>query len=137
MYVPIGAYLNRERARNPLLRNDSGILHEVGLPAGLIAVQPTDNAIWLDFDRDGYLDLYTGNNAGDTAPAVRNRLFRNQGEGTFADVTEMAGLNIQLHPAEGGTGTRDQNQAAAVNLGNGSPCRLGRCAYRSRSKIIS
>ena len=49
----------------------------------------------LDFDQDGYLDLFLVNGSSipdwkKTDPA--NRLFRNRGDGTFADVTESSGL---------------------------------------------
>lgn len=57
---------------------------------------------WLDYDRDGWPDLYccqgatyhpgvqqTDRASGD---APSNRLFRNQRDGTFVDVTERAGL---------------------------------------------
>lgn len=42
-----------------------------------------------DFDRDGWVDLYLSN-AGKSG--VRGALYRNRGDGTFADVTEAAGL---------------------------------------------
>ena len=46
-------------------------------------------ASWADFDNDGDLDLYVFNtNAG----ASSNRLYANEGDGTFVDVTETLGL---------------------------------------------
>ncbi len=51
----------------------------------------------LDFDNDGRLDVFFTNGA--RIPGLRkdeprfwNRLYRNQGDGTFADVTERAGV---------------------------------------------
>jgi enediyne biosynthesis protein E4 len=41
---------------------------------------------WIDYDRDGLLDLYLVNSAGASA------LYRNRGDGTFADVTARAGV---------------------------------------------
>jgi hypothetical protein len=41
---------------------------------------------WIDYDRDGLLDLYLVNSAG------RSTLYRNQGDGTFTDVTSKAGV---------------------------------------------
>jgi len=51
----------------------------------------------FDFDRDGNPDIFFANGANiDTlqkdSPKYWNRLFRNNGDGTFTDVTEKAGL---------------------------------------------
>lgn len=40
-----------------------------------------------DIDNDGYLDMYIGTGSPDYKALVPNRLFRNMGNGTFADVT--------------------------------------------------
>ena len=51
----------------------------------------------FDFDRDGYLDIYFTNGAhipelAKSDPAFYNRLFRNNHDGTFTDVTAVAGV---------------------------------------------
>ena len=51
----------------------------------------------LDYDRDGYPDIFFTNGADintlqKTSPQYWNHLFRNNGDGTFTDVTEKAGL---------------------------------------------
>jgi hypothetical protein len=51
----------------------------------------------LDYDGDGYLDIYLINGAAipslkKESPAYWNRLFHNNHDGTFTDVTEKAGL---------------------------------------------
>lgn len=43
-------------------------------------------ASWADYDRDGWPDLYVANDFG------RNNLYRNNGDGTFADVAAQAGV---------------------------------------------
>jgi enediyne biosynthesis protein E4 len=52
---------------------------------------------WLDYDNDGWMDLYVVQ-SGPFAPgkrvgaAAQDRLYRNNGDGTFTDVTEKAKL---------------------------------------------
>ena len=51
----------------------------------------------LDYDNDGYLDLFFANGASipglsKSNPAFSNRLYHNNHDGTFTDVTEQAGL---------------------------------------------
>ena len=57
-------------------------------------------AAWLDYDQDGWLDLYLLNwgplegvtHAPPGTARQPNRLYRNRGDGTFEDVTHRAGL---------------------------------------------
>ncbi len=56
-------------------------------------------AAWLDYDSDGLLDFYVANSSGTEAfaPAgpLRGALYRNLGDGTFADVTATARVGAE------------------------------------------
>ena len=47
-------------------------------------------AAWLDYDGDGFLDLYITNTRD-----AQNALFRNNGDGTFTNVAEQAGVTSE------------------------------------------
>ena len=49
---------------------------------------------FLDFDNDGWLDIFvlSGTRMTDPVPESSNRLYKNNRDGTFSDVTEKAGL---------------------------------------------
>ncbi len=89
-----GAWSGKEGEQpNSLLRNrGDGTFQDVTYEAGLAEVSyPTQVAGWADYDNDGDLDLFVGNESlGDyRAPW---QLFRNQGDGTFQDVAAQAGV---------------------------------------------
>lgn len=55
---------------------------------------------WLDYDNDGWMDLYvvqSGPFPPNGGPKAQDRLFRNNGNGTFTDVTEKAGLHDRAY----------------------------------------
>jgi len=60
---------------------------------------------FLDYDSDGWLDLYLGVEY--TTISGSDRLFRNQGDGSFADVTDRSGTSTGL--ATFGVATADYN----------------------------
>ena len=75
--------------RNSLLRNNAdGTFTDVTRESGLAApAYPTPTASWADYDNDGFVDLFVGN---ENAPG---QLFRNNGDGTFSDVAKDAGMD--------------------------------------------
>ena len=48
--------------------------------------------VLFDYDRDGWLDVYLVNGGDFARDGAPNRLYRNQGAGTFEDVTTAAGV---------------------------------------------
>ncbi len=74
--------------------NGDGTFTDVTKEAGVGCWAPTYNAIWVDYDLDGNLDLFLVNNLGGVFDrAVPNRLYHNNGDGTFTDVTREAGID--------------------------------------------
>jgi hypothetical protein len=71
-----------------LYRNEgNGRFREIARTAGI--TDPNGKGmgvVWLDFDRDGDVDLYIANDA------TPNVLYRNDGGGRFTDVTLLAGV---------------------------------------------
>ena len=74
--------------RKSLLRNNcDGTFTDVTAVSGLAKpATSTQTAAWTDFDNDGWVDLFVGN---EDAPS---QLFRNRGNGTFEDIAASAGV---------------------------------------------
>jgi hypothetical protein len=89
VFVTRGAWLAQSgRVPNSLLRNlGGGRFEDVTLDVGLgNELYPTATAAWSDFDNDGDLDLYVGNEG------PPSQLFRNDGIKGFVDTAEQAGV---------------------------------------------
>jgi hypothetical protein len=90
--------------------NGNGTFTDVTKQAGLGSNRWGLSAVWFDYDNDGYLDVFVGNyllyddgKFRDFYPAAGypgplsysgqpNALYRNNGDGTFTDVTKEAGV---------------------------------------------
>ena len=85
-----------ETPRRPsLLRNEGdGRFTDVTVAAGLCEPIASQAAAWADFDCDGHVDLYIAGEFKPKNPDPRNRgrLYRNNGDGTFTDVADSAGV---------------------------------------------
>src|SRR4030095_7760254 len=94
-----GAWL-RDQGRVPssLLRNNGdGTFTDVTVSAGIYGKRPTQNAVFADFDLDGWLDLFIGCESIPEAGSAFNfpsELYHNQRNGTFKEVSNEAGLLI-------------------------------------------
>ena len=82
----------------PLFENaavEAGLDDFADPPLGDLPGHRSKTAAWLDFDRDGCIDLFVGHfvlNAAGTA-ANKDRLYRNRCDGTFEDVADAVGLH--------------------------------------------
>ncbi len=93
-----GAWLDvYGRQPNSLLRNNGDMTFtDVTFESGLGQVHyPTQTASWADYDNDGDLDLYVGNESS-ASQRCPSQLFRNQGNGTFIDLAQEAGVENLL-----------------------------------------
>lgn len=139
-----GAWLGADgRIRNSLLRNQlraAGRFVDVTAAAGLAyPAYPTQAAAWADYDGDGDLDLYVGNENSDAAAFSSrsldpraipspSQLFRNDGRGSFTDVARQAGV-ANLRFAKGvAWGDYDGDGRPDLYVSNIGPNRL----YRNR-----
>ena len=73
---------------NLLYRNNGdGTFSEVGQEAGLADNAQSWSTVFEDFDNDGDFDAFVVNHD------FKNRLYRNNGDGTFTDVIEQSGID--------------------------------------------
>ena len=71
--------------------NDSGTVNCGNGPE--LRNLPTEGAAWGDFDSDGYLDLYQANYECGSGNYTPDRLWRNEGDGSFSEVLADQGLD--------------------------------------------
>ena len=124
--------------RNQMFRNNGdGTFSDVSASTGTEDASAWGvSASFVDFDRDGWLDLFVGNYLRYTleahmpcfsrsgAPdycspqmsrAEPSRLYRNRGNGTFVDVTAAAGMAREFGPALG-VATADFNNDGWIDI---------------------
>ena len=102
----------KDRANLLFINNGDGTFTEEAEKYGIADTGFTTHAVFLDYDGDGYLDLFLLNNspkafargAADThplgvkepSPESWNKLYHNNGNGTFTDVSAKAGILRQV-----------------------------------------
>ena len=83
---------------NSLFKNNGdGTFDDVTIAAGLYSVHPTQTATWLDFDLDGDLDLFIGNETSNEKESHPCEFFLNNGDGTFTDIAKEIGLDLETY----------------------------------------
>jgi hypothetical protein len=90
-------YVCRFAAPNLLYVNQgNGTFKEEAAARGLALNDSSVMAAFCDYDRDGWLDVFVQTNllnASKQPDGQRSHLFHNQGDGTFLDVTDRAGVS--------------------------------------------
>ncbi|MCD6543478.1 MAG: CRTAC1 family protein [Flavobacteriaceae bacterium] len=117
LFVLIGCNNDKKSSTSPVYKSpvaDDDFFQEIGKEIGLdfvhsIGADHLNNivesvgggAAFLDYDQDGYMDIYAcsgtwikGFSKSDKPEELpKNRLYRNNNDGTFEDVTEKAGVD--------------------------------------------
>ena len=93
-----GAWMRAEgRHPNSLLVADgAGGFVDGTRAAGLLAFHPTQTAEWVDYNGDGWLDLFIGNESDDEVHSPCE-LWHNSGDGTFERCARLQGLDIEAY----------------------------------------
>lgn len=100
LFIMRGAWLgNSGKYPNSLLHNrGDGTFEDVTFAAGMYSLHPTPTAAWADFNLDGYLDLFVGNESNPSMGASDpSELFLNNGNGTFREVSQAVGMHIDAY----------------------------------------
>ncbi len=95
IFVLRGAWMHKYgRQPNSLLRNNGdGTFTDVTLKSGLYSEFPTQAGNWNDFNNDGYLDLFIGNESSD-GESYPSELYLNNQDGTFTNVAKAAKCDV-------------------------------------------
>lgn len=88
-WIPEGIFPN-----SLLMNNGDGTFRDVTVAAGIYSIHPTQNAAWFDFNNDGWLDLFIGNESvGEVQHACE--FFVSNGDGTFTEQATAYGLDVR------------------------------------------
>jgi hypothetical protein len=93
-----GGWLGKAgRIPSSLLRNNGdGTFTDVTEESGLLSFHPTMASRWFDYDGDGWLDLFIGNESVDPNDLDWCELFHNNGNGTFTECARASGINVAV-----------------------------------------
>jgi len=96
-----------------LLRNDgNGKFANVTEKVGIKRERNCVSVLFVDYDHDGDLDLYL--TVAPDGASRKNKLWRNNGNSTFTDISEEAGLGVDATGA--GVAVTDFNNDRAIDL---------------------
>lgn len=80
---------------NSLLRNNGdGTFTDVTKEAGLLSFHPTQTATWADFNNDGWLDVFIGNETSNNKDINPSEFYLNNKNGTFTEMATNSGCTV-------------------------------------------
>ena len=108
LFVLRGAWMPAGQP-NSLLRNrGDGTFEDVTEAAGLLDARSSQTAVWADFDNDGDLDAFVGNEAS-YGRSHSAQLFINDGGGRFTDRADGSGADVRGFTKGVGAGDIDND----------------------------
>lgn len=125
---------NTSKLNQLYANNGDGTFTNITLSASVgDSIQTSFQAAWIDFDNDGWQDLFVINDRS----LFKNSLYRNNGNGTFTDVAGIAGVTMSTEDPMSttigdfnndgfldifvtNTGTSTTKQRLFMNNGNGT-----------------
>jgi hypothetical protein len=109
-YMDLFTAVSYYTASNRLyLNNGNGTFSEVAQSAGVSQKMASEDAVWGDFNNDGYLDLYVANAGNQRTGDEPNFLYLNNKDRTFTDVALTSGIVGSMEGLSGGTAVTDYN----------------------------
>lgn len=130
-------YISVNQGPNKLLMNKGDLeFEEITLDAGVANPEPSFPVAAFDFDNDGLEDLlvagYTSTNQplshefayeimGNEARAALPKLYKNNGDGTFSDITEETNLNHTMYAMGFNYGDLNNDGYLDLYFGTGDP----------------
>lgn len=83
---------------NSLLKNNGdGTFTDVTVESGLLSFHPTQTATWNDFNNDGWLDVFIGNESAAVDDGNTCELFINNKNGTFTNIATQSNTDIRAY----------------------------------------
>jgi hypothetical protein len=80
---------------NSLLKNNGdGTFTDVTVESGLLSFHPTQTAAWGDFNNDGWLDVFIGNETSSESALHPCELYINNKNGTFTNLAKICNAGI-------------------------------------------
>ncbi len=77
-----------------LKNNGNGTFTDITYKAGLFSLHPTHSACWGDFNNDGWMDVFVGNETSDSSQPHPSELYINNGDETFTEVSAQSGIRV-------------------------------------------
>ncbi|MCF2490803.1 CRTAC1 family protein [Dyadobacter sp. CY347] len=97
VFVTRGGWLSKTFGEQPnslLKNNGDGTFTDVTIDSGLLSFHPTQTATWNDFNNDGWVDVFIGNETSVGANHHPCELYLNNKNGTFTESAKLAGCDI-------------------------------------------